>query len=200
VIPMSTEIVAGHNFFGHPLSGLDHAYDPTQFATKIRSVGVWFTGYDSAGLSLTPRVYLVPAGTDIQLVPDSPDLEQREWNVIDQKIPVPYPITAGDLKKPDWIVSTDSLNGSPAEIQKYSEMRAFPDFLSGDQYVEERGVTRDTRLIGRSVWNTKWVLIIPGQMLSADPNDGLDRFVGSDTESGITDINLVFETYAHPGK
>ncbi|MFT5471887.1 MAG: hypothetical protein ACI856_000201, partial [Kiritimatiellia bacterium] len=43
VLSFSTEINAGKNFFGHPLSGADHAYDPTVYATKVRSVGVWFS-------------------------------------------------------------------------------------------------------------------------------------------------------------
>jgi hypothetical protein len=54
--------------------------------------------------------------------------------------------------------------------------------------------TTDTRLIGRSVWNTQWLLIIPGGTLLADPDAGLDRFIDD-----VTDIKLFFQTYAYSG-
>lgn len=200
VIPLSTEITAGRNFFGFPLGGMDHSYDPSQYATKIRGVSVWFSGYDAAGLALTPRVYLVPAGQDIMRVPDSMSLQTREWNVVDQKIPVPFPVTDQDLRNPNWLLSADSLAGSLAEIQRYSAFRAFSDAINTTDYRDELEVTRDSRLVGRSAWNSKWVLIIPGSTLHADPNLGLDRFVGSDTSPGVTDIKLLFETYANSGR
>jgi hypothetical protein len=67
----------------------------------------------------------------------------------------------------------------------------------------------DTRLIGRSVWNSKWLLIIPGQNLLYNPDDGLDTFIygpevmgglpGERTGNGISDIKLFFETYSYSG-
>jgi hypothetical protein len=64
VIPFSTTINFGQNFFGWPAGG-DNDYDSTHFATQIRSVGVWFANYNhlGGGMLNTPRVYLVPAGT-----------------------------------------------------------------------------------------------------------------------------------------
>ena len=53
---------------------------------------------------------------------------------------------------------------------------------------------KDTRLVGRSIWNTRWVLIIPGATLHADPEVGLDRFVDQ-----VTDIKLIFDTYGQSG-
>ena len=50
------------------------------------------------------------------------------------------------------------------------------------------------RLVGRSVWNTEWVLIIPGQTLLANPNAGLDKFIDE-----ISDIKLLFQTYSYSG-
>jgi hypothetical protein len=55
-------------------------------------------------------------------------------------------------------------------------------------------MTSDSRLIGRSVWNTEWVLIIPGQTLLANPNAGLDKFIDE-----ISDIKLLFQTYSYSG-
>jgi hypothetical protein len=47
---------------------------------------------------------------------------------------------------------------------------------------------------GRSVWNRRWLLIIPGASLSAQPQTGLDAFIDT-----ITDIKFIFETYFYAG-
>ena len=65
-------------------------------------------------------------------------------------------------------------------------MRAYPNEL-GD-------AIRDSRLVGRSIWNTQWMLIIPGATLNSDPNTGLDRFTDQ-----VTDIKFTFETYGQSG-
>lgn len=59
--------------------------------------------------------------------------------------------------------------------------------LAPSQYTNQR-------LIGRSVWNSKWKLIIPGKNLLADPNQGLQRFINS-----VNDIHLYFVTYSYSG-
>jgi hypothetical protein len=69
-------------------------------------------------------------------------------------------------------------------------------------------MTYDTRLIGRSVWNNKWLLIIPGRSLLYDSDEGLERFIqgpeviggnGERTGNGISDIKLFFHTHAYSG-
>ena len=55
-------------------------------------------------------------------------------------------------------------------------------------------MSADSRLIGRSVWNTRWLLIIPGGTLQADPNEGLRLFI-----NGVSDIQIFFKTYAYSG-
>ena len=60
-------------------------------------------------------------------------------------------------------------------------------------------MTTDTRLIGRSVWNTKWLLIIPGDLLLDPPEMGIDRFIGDPVDPGVSDILLYFQTYAYSG-
>ena len=197
VIPFETEITEGSNFFGNEAQGLDHVYDPSQYATKIRSVGLWFSDYPSDTLVQTPRVYLIPAGTDIMLIPDSPTLEQRRWDVADQRIPVPHKIGHSDLENPNWIPAADSLSGSFAETRKFSRFRAYHD--KGEEAFDASEMTWDSRLVGRSVWNTKWLLIIPGSALHNDPATGLDTLIGSDGSKGISDIKLLFQTYSHSG-
>src|SRR5262249_44177098 len=67
VIPFGTTINFGLNLFGWPAGGGDNDYDSTKFATKIRSVGVWFANFNNLGGGMinTPRVYLIPVGLDV---------------------------------------------------------------------------------------------------------------------------------------
>ena len=193
VIEFSSEITSRKNFFGLPLAGGDNAYDPTNFSTKVFSVGAWFEGYLSAdlttGLSETPRVYLVPVGTDVMAYPSDIDLGVRMWDVLDQKIPIPYPVQDSNLNDSAWR-PLDSLDGLEGDIRKFSSFRAYHD--SG--FFDESEMTFDTRLVGRSAWNTRWLLIIPGSTLKADPDGGLDTFIDN-----VTDIKLFFQTYGFSG-
>lgn len=190
VIPLSTNIVFGNNFFGWPLGGGDSAYDPSHFATRIRSVGVWFTNYNASGLSYTPRVYLVPVGDDILRSPSGDGFAKRAWHVVDQKLPVPYPLGAATLSSETWIPANDSLSEEMGGIRQVSSFRAYHD--SGAFNAAE--TASDSRLIGRSVWNTKWLLIIPGGTLLNNANDGLNTFINS-----VRDIKLFFQTYSYSG-
>lgn len=190
VIRFPTTVTFGLNYFGWPLGGGDSAYDPTLFATKVRSAGVWFSDYNGSGLSITPRVYLVPAGADVMRSPSGNNLETREWRVVDQKIPVPFPVGFSSLNNSTWIPMNDSLSDTFADIRRFSSFRAFHD--SG--IFDPSETITDTRLIGRSVWNTDWMLIIPGGTFLFDPNEGLDTFISS-----VSDIKIFFQTYAYSG-
>ena len=203
VISFGTDITFGQNFFGWPLAGGDSSYDSSHFATKIKSVGVWFANYNGQGLAETPRVYLVPVGTDIMRTPVAGSLATREFTVVDQRLPVPFPFGEDDLANPDWIPVNDSLSGNMTELRRFGRFRAYHD--SGSLAPSE--LAGDTRLIGRSVWNTRWLLIIPGGTFLNDPSAGLDTFIkgqavpGSPDRDGdgIKDIKIFFRTYAYPG-
>lgn len=190
VFRFPTAIRFGENFFGWPLAGGDSAYDPSRFATKVRSVGVWFSDYNGNGMSVTPRVYLVPAGVDILRSPTGNDLSTRQWRVMDQALPVPFTIGSSQLNSPTYIPSINSLGGSFTEIRRFASFRAYHD--SG--YFTEAEAISDSRLIGRSVWNTEWMLIIPGGTLLANPNTGIQEFIDS-----VSDIKLFFQTYSYAG-
>ena len=204
VIPFGTTVTFGENFFGWPLGPGDSAYDSSNFATKIHSVGVWFDGYGDLPLSATPRVYLVPVGADVLRSPTADDFSTREWSVVDQKIPVPLPISSLDLGDPAWIPKFDSVVGGFTDIRKFSSFRAY----ELTEPLDPTEVAPDTRLIGRSVWNSKWLLIIPGGTLLADPSDGLETFIQGawldETQSvrdgaGVSDIKILFQTYGYSG-
>ena len=196
VLRFSSQIFAGKNFFGRPLSGGDHAYDPSRYTTKIRSIGAWFSDYLSqdvlSQLPATPRLYLIPTGTDVMSIPTSPNPSLvRLWKVLDQRIPVPFPATTAALESANFIPLTDTLDGRLGDPRQFSMFRAYHD---GGDAVNADELVSDSRLIGRSVWNTQWLIIIPGRILNADPNVGLDRFIDQ-----VSDIKLVFETYSYSG-
>ena len=57
------------------------------------------------------------------------------------------------------------------------------------------------RLVGRSVLNIKWVLLIPGRTLLSGPVEGINRFIygsmktgliSGPTGHGVTDVKLFF--------
>jgi hypothetical protein len=52
----------------------------------------------------------------------------------------------------------------------------------------------NTRLIGRSVWNTQWKIVIPAYTLLHDEQEGLNRFAAS-----VKDVQLFLRTYSHSG-
>jgi hypothetical protein len=204
VIPFSTTINFGHNFFGWPTGGGDNSYDSANFSTKIRSVGVWFANYNNlgGGMDNTPRVYLIPVGSDVLRSPTRFEGVTREWKILDQLLPVPFPLSAGDLSNPGWVPVIDSVQGQFWGIRRYGRFRAYHD--SGNFTAAE--TISDSRLIGRSVWNTRWLLIIPAGTLHSNREEGLQRFInggllpnGQRDGNGVTDIKIFFQTYAYSG-
>ncbi len=191
VLRFSSDISSGKNFFGKPLSGGDHAYSTSHYATKIFSTGVTFDGYRTddvlQDLAAAPRVYFIPAGIDIMRVSrtDDPN-ELRTWKVVEQAIPAPFPASNAMISQSGYIPLLDGLNGHYGDQRKFSDFRAYPD--SADV------PTVDTRLLGRSIWNTQWMLIIPGATLNSDPDTGLDRFIDQ-----VSDIKLIFDSYGQSG-
>ena len=201
VIEFGSEINFGGNFFGRPLAGGDNAYDSSHFATKIRAVGVWFTGYDrvSSGSQATllanqPRVYLVPVGLDVMRAPSGDGGSLRAWRILDQAIPLPFTV-GSELGSADWIPLFDSVGGELAQARRHGSLRAYHD----RGFVESE-MTWNSRLIGRSVWNTRWVLIIPAGTLNSDRDAALDAFIyGPAGNNGVSDIKLHFKTYSYQG-
>jgi hypothetical protein len=220
IIPFETSIQAGSNFFGLPLAGGDHTFTPSSFATKIRSTGIAFKGYvgmdsptttsstlsslgavspsdpnssftDPNALSATPYIYLIPAGVDSMLSPPVNGTSTvRSWAVEDQAIPLPFNIGGTDFSTNRNFVSSDSLSEPEITLRKQQAFRAVPD---GTSFPSDPGFT-NARLIGRSVWNTRWKIVIPGDTLLNDPQKGIKTF----TET-VKDIKLHLETYSYSG-
>ena len=196
-IEFSSEINSGKNFFGKPLSAADHAFSSANFATKIRSVGVGFSGYDVAAdgvqkLAATPRVYFVPAGMDIMRYSDGLVPQTRGWNVVTQRIPVPFPINTTDLRDYAFNPAVDSLNGSFAELTRLGDFRAYP--TAGGTLSGGDPAYTDSQLFSRSVWNTRWILFIPAASLGSDQKAAIQRFIDT-----VTDIQLQLTTFSSYG-
>ncbi len=214
VIPFSTSIDYGKNLFGNDLKEGDHSLDSSYYATKIRSAGVRLVNYNTAlisgsapALAATPVVYLVPAGVDRMRVPGDLNGTVIDRSVVDQVIPVPYAIGSTALDDIDY---TALAAGYTGVTEPSAKIRRIPSFraMTGSADDADRA---NTRLIGRSAWNTRWLLIIPaGQLLGGNAESrsrALDIFInGADTNndgvleiSPVTDIELGLKTYSHAG-
>jgi hypothetical protein len=115
---------------------------------------------------------------------------------------MPFPFESNVLSNnTDWIPMVDSLTDVFTRVQRHSSFRAYHD--SGSFSMDE--TVQDSRLVGRSVWNTRWLLIIPAGTLHADRKEGLERFIngreinGERDGNGVLDIKLFFQTYAYSG-
>ena len=222
VVEFGTEITSGNNFFGQPLAGGDHAFDVSLFATKIFSVGVILEGYqgmddpsanasstdgssvsdptaaflDSSLLSATPHIYLIPAGLDAMRSPPLGDESIiRTWSVEDVTIPLPFNIGGSDFSTKKLFQSSDSLTEELFSIRKHQAFRPVSDAsLFGENPRLLPSIYTNSRLIGRSVWNTRWKLVIPGRTLLNDPEQGLDVLIDA-----LSDIKIHFETYSYSG-
>lgn len=209
IISFPTYIMPGLNFFGQALAGGDNAYNPTHAATKVRSAGVWFTGYNSTfnpnatgpGLANGPQVYLVPAGKDLMRSPTAGG-GLRSWTVLNQAMPLPFDVGGAEIDGPDWSPIVNSLPEPLAQIRRLASFRAYHD--SGN--FDPAETINNSRLVGRSVWNTRWLLIIPGSTLLSDAGEGLQRFIygasnGTKRDgNGIKDIKIFFQTYSVSGE
>ncbi len=192
VIRFGTIIEPGLNFFGQPLAQGDHSYSTANFATKIRGFGTWLENYNAAGLSTTPRAYLVPVGNDSLRTSSSAQPFTRVWNVLEQRIPTPFITNPTDLTSPRYIPSLNGVDGGFSELRRHGDFRMYHD---GGGAVDESELILDSRLIGRSVWNSDWMLIIPGAGLHVDPMTGLTELANN-----VSDIKLHFRTYSHQGQ
>lgn len=193
VIRFATTIEPGKNFFGHPLVAGDHLYSSANFATKVQSLGVWLDNYNAAGLSISPRAYLVPLGDDYLRTSTSSQPVVRSWSIFEQRIPAPFTINASNIRSPGYIPTLDGMDGSFGELRRFGDFRIYHD--NGDPEADDSELVMDSRLAGRSVWNSQWMLVIPGSGLGADPDASLRKLADN-----ISDIKLYFLTSSHQGQ
>jgi hypothetical protein len=212
VIPFSSTIQHGYNFFGLPSAAGDHNFSPSNFATKIYSVGLIFRGYigmdpytqntPNAGspnttaanaLNATPYAYLIPVGTDSLRAPPLGDTSAiRTFNVHDQALPLPFNLGATAFSATQFFTANGTLSEEPWIQRKHQAFRPVydPAFFYGTVPAE----FTSSRLVGRSVWNNRWKIVIPAYSLLNSETDGLNRFVAS-----VKDIEIFLRTYSHAG-
>jgi hypothetical protein len=156
---------------------------------------------DATAMSATPYVYLIPVGVDSMRSPPLGDVSTvRTWTVDDVTIPLPFNLGASDFSTKRLWQSADSLTEQLFGTRKHQAFRpvSSASLFSTGIYSGSGGLQRsqytNSRLIGRSVWNSKWKVVIPGQTLLNNPDEGLDRFIQS-----VKDIKLNFVTYSYSG-
>jgi hypothetical protein len=212
LIPFSSIINHIDNFFGLPKAAGDHAYSPSSYSTKISSVGIVLPGYigmdpyaigtpgagspnttDPNALLATPYVYLIPCGTDYMLAPPLGDTNTiRSWTVHDQALPLPYNLGASAFNTTQFFTANGTLSEQPWILRKHQAFRPVDD--PAFFYSSIPSEFTNSRLIGRSVWNSQWKIVIPAYTLLSNEQDGLTRFVRS-----VKDIKLFLRTYSHSG-
>ncbi|MDB4763588.1 hypothetical protein OAG38_07595, partial [Akkermansiaceae bacterium] len=212
IIPFSSTIQHAKNFFGLPIAAGDHAYSPSSYSTKISSAGIVLMDYvgmdpfsdgtpgaggpnltDSNSLSATPYLYLIPCGEDSMLAPPLGDTNTlRSWTVHDQALPLPFNLGASAFNTTQFFNAVGTLSEQPWVQRKHQGFRPVSDpaFFYSSVPTE----FTNSRLVGRSVWNSKWKIVIPAYMLLDDEQEGLSRFVGS-----VSDIKLFLRTYSNSG-
>ena len=200
VISFGSHIENGRNFFGLPLANGDYSYSTANFATKIRQVGVWLVDYTDSGLASTPRGYLVPVGNDYLRTSSSLEPGIRTWTIHEQRVPTPFVINDTNLRDPGFIPSLNGIDGEFGSLRRHGDFRMYGYAANEDGFLGQfdagmDAISFDTRLMGRSIWNSKWLLVIPGTNLHPDPQVGLTNLINS-----ISDIRLHFVTYSHQGQ
>jgi hypothetical protein len=220
VLTFSTTVNKGLDVFGNPAAGGDHSFPSTAFATKIFAVGVSLEGYigmdgpstnggtsdpvaylNPNALVANPEVYLIPAGVDSMRSPPLGDTSNvRTWNIADIAVPVPFNIGGSYFSTRALWQSSQSLSEPLFSERKHPAFRpvgassVFQNSVLSGAGSLQRSQYTSSRLIGRSVWNSKWKIVIPGNTLLNDPNEGLDRFIRS-----VSDVRILFQTYSYSG-
>lgn len=193
---------AGVAFEGY--RGMDN---PSANSSLVTSVGgtspndpdSWYL--DSLALSANPYVYLIPVGADAMRTPPLGDTSiVRSWMVNDVAIPLPFNLGESDFSTKPLYQSSDSLTEPLFTLRKHQAFRPISDasLFNSSLYTVggtlQRSQYTNNRLVGRSVWNTKWKLVIPGYTLLHNPTEGIDRFTQT-----VTDIKVHYVTYSYSG-
>ena len=192
---------------GVAFEGYEGMDNPSANSTALASAGASSPGeptlhaFNPNALSANPYIYLIPVGVDSMRTPPLGDASTiRTWSVDDVTIPLPFNIGASEFSSKKLFQSSDSLSEPLFSTRKHQAFRpvstvsAFSGDLYGAAGQLKPSQYTNRRLIGRSVWNSQWKLIIPGRTLLNNPQEGLDRFIQS-----VTDVKLHFVTYSYSG-
>jgi hypothetical protein len=211
VLSFATEIDS-RNFFGR---GPELPFGNSNFSitrnAKIRSYAIRLDGVDAA-LGTDPQsgtvfVYLLPVGDSVLRentnLPVIEDERASPWAVVDQFLPSPPLAQSADLTRraySPWRSNAQSAGNFLGEIKRQRDSEAQIE-------LGQPSLRLNTNLAGRSAWNTRWLLVIPGSQWtsSSDPTvirrKLLEFIYGSTADPkanrGITDIRLIIQAYSH---
>ncbi len=157
---------------------------------------------DPDALAATPYIYLIPVGADSMRSPPLGDASGiRSWMVDDVAIPMPFNIGASDFSTANLYQSSDSLTEPLFMTRKHQAFRPVsdanlfsPNIYAGPSGGLARSQYTSNRLVGRSVWNSQWKIVIPGKTLLNNPDEGLDRLLKT-----LSDIKIHLVTYSYSG-
>ncbi|MEK6676771.1 MAG: hypothetical protein AABZ47_14100 [Planctomycetota bacterium] len=196
IIPFSTTVQSQLNLFGWPSTG-DATLPSDRFAIKMHSYSVKFSNYPGFPLNRQVNIYLVPVGADVMRVPTCPVAPTRQWQLLDQTLPVPFPLSNADLTSNDWM-PWDSISGGPASLVRRRLIPTVAACATDDTTCTDVSF----KLTGRSIWNTRWLLVIPGSELQgSNPSNGVNVLIHGNTQAGtgIRDIKLIVKAYGYSG-
>lgn len=221
VLSFSTE-VAGRTLFGQRRGTTFGA--PANFDTcsnpKLFEFAILLEGVDNPGAigvdSQLIFAHLIPVGSSMLRSPESGDCALRSvrtWQVVDQRIPGVSAVyrDTGDPTL-DAIIDPDFDRPRLVTSPELDIINRFP--VTQAQLRNTDSPVFQDDLAGWSVWNTQWMLVIPGRQF-ADPNDdaavvrrkllilifdadqsGNPR--SPDANLGIDDIKLRIKAYGKP--
>lgn len=181
VFEFETRIGRGLNLFGRPRTGRDAVAPNNAFATRIEGTAVVLRGFDPSISGERPQVFLIPAGDDT--VPVFRSAKIRTWRVVDVKLPV-LDDTGGRY----------GVDIARATARSVSSITAFHE----ESLVNGQPERYDTRLFGRDVQNSRWLLVIPGDPIAVRGNAdaGIDALLGAEG-SALTDVELWLKVYSY---
>jgi len=164
--------------------------DPYAFGTP--NAGGPVTGGANT-LSATPYVYLIPTGIDSMRAPALGSTGSiRSWDVVDQALPLPYNLGATAFNGTQFFNASGTLTEKPWIVRQHQAFRPVNDPAFFYSLIPQEFTS--SRLVGRSVWNSGWKIVIPAYTLLNNEEEGLNRFVRS-----VKDIQLFLRTYSHSG-
>ena len=154
VFEFPTHVEIGRNLFGRPLRN-DSQAPASAVAHRIHGAAVVLNDYKPEILQMSPnpQVYLLPVGRD--LTESRGGLEKRAWQVRTNVAPIGVAETRSN--RPDH-------TGMPAFAGQDAFLR------KPDPYNNE--------LAGRSLENSRWLLIFPAQTFHGGGDKALDTLIG----------------------
>jgi hypothetical protein len=112
--------------------------------------------------------------------------------VQDQALPLPFNLGASAFNNTQFFDANGTLTEQPWILRKHQAFRPVADATMFYGSVPQEFT--NTRLIGRSVWNSRWKIVIPAYTLLKNEQTGLSRFAAS-----VKDVQLFLRTYSHSG-